>query len=76
MKNTTQTAYAEVYPNSKSNTWMCRWTSEPDRSRIVELFGTDTLPTPYTLAVPFDEVCRRLRTIPANANICFERTNR
>ena len=55
---------------------MCRWTSEPERSRIVELFGTDTLPTPYTLAVPFDEVCRRLRTIPANANICFERTNR
>jgi hypothetical protein len=66
-----QTAYVEVYPHSPSNTWMCRWISEPECSRFIQLFGTNVIPSAYTLALPFDEVFRRLRSIPANANVCF-----
>ena len=65
----TRTDYAEVF-KAKGN-WNIRFTSEPMRSEVIDLFGTDTLPTPYTEALDYTEVFNRLRSVPANANVCF-----
>lgn len=40
-----------------TNTWCAQF--EGDNTK--ELFGTDTLPTPYTLAMPVSEILRRIK---------------
>ena len=64
-----RTQYAEVMKSG--GVWVVRWASEPMRSEVHRLFGTDTLPTPYSDAAPLADVLAHLRRIPANANTAF-----
>lgn len=64
-----QIEYAEVFAHGYE--WCVRYTSEPLKSEVIALFGTNELPTAFLTTMPIDEVCSRLRAIPANAHTCF-----
>jgi len=63
------TNYAEVFPSN--GMWNVRYTSQPERSRVRALFGTDEIPTAFSTHMSFDEVFSVLRSIPANRDTCF-----
>lgn len=61
--------YAEIFP--ARGMWNVRFTSEPNKQRVIELLGTNEIPTPFSAVVPYAEVFATLRAIPANADTCF-----
>lgn len=61
--------YAEVFP--RSGRWIVRFTSEPLRSEVRSLFGTDEIISAFSTAMSFAEVAAALRAIPANAGTAF-----
>ena len=64
-----QTNYAELFRGGDA--WYVRYTSEPLRSSIRQLFGTVEIPLPFTPAATFETVFHALRQIPANADTAF-----
>lgn len=62
--------YAEVFL-ARNGSWCVRYTSEPSKSQITRLFGTNELPTPFTSLRSFDDVVSHLRMMPSNASTCF-----
>ena len=55
-----------VYPDRPSNTWLARF---HDADEVVGLFGTDVLPTGYTLLMPGAEVRRDLQARNPGARV-------
>ena len=51
--------------------WWCRYATGPERAEVLDLFGTDMLPTPYPETMPYDEVITALRAIAGNERVCF-----
>jgi len=54
-----QIQYAEVFMSKTG--WNLRYTSEPMKSEITGMFGTNELPLPYTREMPQSEVMAALR---------------
>lgn len=71
MKNTAanEISYAEVFPGP--NCWCVRYTSEPMKSEVTRLFGTNELPTPFPERYSFDKVAAMLRTLKGNERTAF-----
>jgi hypothetical protein len=44
-----------IYSDRASNTWLARFHDDPE---VIALFGSDIIPTAYTLVMPGLEVCR------------------
>ena len=68
------TTYVEVFP--ANGIWNVRFTSEPEKSRVQRMMGTNEIPTPFSTELEFDDVFKALRTIPANAQTCFVEAGR
>ena len=49
-----------------TNSWNARF---HDDAKIIDLFGTDTLPTPYTLDAPLPKVYTEIQAQNPNATI-------
>lgn len=65
---TTET-YAELFKSNGS--WIVRYTSQPEKQRVIELMGTNEIPTPFTTKLSYEEVAAKLRAIPANRMVAF-----
>jgi hypothetical protein len=48
--------------------WMSQW-GGPETERIIELFGTDTVPTPYLEAMAGAEVRGRIQELNPDARV-------
>lgn len=61
IRHAIQECRADIVVFREPQGWMARFATEPQHSRTVALFGTDTLPTPFTARAKPDMVLAELR---------------
>lgn len=59
----------ELWLDPKSKTWIATFTNPAQSRRLIELFGTTDIPTPYRAAMPAAEVLANIKAATPDADV-------
>lgn len=59
----------DIFLSTNEDSGICGWMSRDNDPQIMDLFATDTLPTPFLESTPADDVLATLRELNPTATI-------